>query len=75
MLAPGRVATGRDGRDRGSSAHLSGGPRARAETDLLMFAFASRGVCSSVLGWQPTQPGLLDDLGKGHYFDRLSSNG
>ncbi len=22
-----------------------------------------------LLGWQPTHPGLLDDLDKGHYFD------
>jgi hypothetical protein len=21
-----------------------------------------------LLGWQPTQPGLIDDLDKGHYF-------
>jgi hypothetical protein len=21
-----------------------------------------------LLGWQPTHPGLIDDLGKGHYF-------
>jgi nucleoside-diphosphate-sugar epimerase len=23
-----------------------------------------------LMDWQPAQPGLLDDLGKGHYFDR-----
>jgi len=57
MLAPGRVATERDGRDPGSSAHLSGGPRTRAETDLLMFSFASRGVRSSVLRLPPTVHG------------------
>jgi hypothetical protein len=23
-----------------------------------------------LLGWQPTHPGLLDDLGQGHYFEK-----
>jgi nucleoside-diphosphate-sugar epimerase len=31
---------------------------------------ASSTLTQQLLGWQPTQPGLLDDLGKGHYFDR-----
>jgi nucleoside-diphosphate-sugar epimerase len=57
MLAPGRVATERDGRDPGSMAHLSGGPRARAAADLLMFSLASRGVRSSVLRLPPTVHG------------------
>src|SRR5204863_4052286 len=34
MLAPGRVATERDGLDPGSTEHLSGGPRTRATTAL-----------------------------------------
>jgi nucleoside-diphosphate-sugar epimerase len=26
-----------------------------------------------LLGWQPTQPGLIEDLDKGHYFDTPSA--
>ena len=29
---------------------------------------ASSALTRELLGWQPTQPGLIDDLGKGHYF-------
>ena len=29
---------------------------------------ASSVVTQELLGWQPTQPGLLDDLALGHYF-------
>ena len=29
---------------------------------------ASSELTRDRLGWQPTQPGLIDDLGKGHYF-------
>jgi nucleoside-diphosphate-sugar epimerase len=57
MLAPGRVATERDGRDPGSAAHLSGGPRVRAVTALLTLSLASRGVRSSVLRLPPTVHG------------------
>jgi nucleoside-diphosphate-sugar epimerase len=28
---------------------------------------ASSALTRALLGWQPTQPGLVDDLGKGHY--------
>jgi nucleoside-diphosphate-sugar epimerase len=28
-----------------------------------------------VMGWQPTQPGLLEDLERGHYFDVPSAVG
>jgi len=30
---------------------------------------ASSTLTRDLLGWQPTQPGLLDDLDKGHYYD------
>ncbi|MFD1547435.1 SDR family oxidoreductase [Nonomuraea guangzhouensis] len=30
---------------------------------------ASSTLTRELLGWQPTQPGLIDDLDKGHYFD------
>jgi nucleoside-diphosphate-sugar epimerase len=29
---------------------------------------ASNALTRELLGWQPTQPGLIDDLDKGHYF-------
>jgi nucleoside-diphosphate-sugar epimerase len=29
---------------------------------------ASSALTRELLGWQPVQPGLIDDLGKGHYF-------
>ena len=57
MVAPGRVATERDGRDPGSAVHLSGGPRTRATTALLTLSLASRGVRSSVLRLPPTVHG------------------
>ncbi|MEV5746897.1 SDR family oxidoreductase [Actinoallomurus sp. NPDC052308] len=34
---------------------------------------ASSALTRERLGWQPTQPGLLDDLGKGHYFQNPSA--
>jgi nucleoside-diphosphate-sugar epimerase len=30
---------------------------------------ASSALTRELLSWQPTQPGLIDDLDKGHYFD------
>jgi hypothetical protein len=29
---------------------------------------ASSALTRELLGWQPVQPGLIDDLDKGHYF-------
>ena len=29
---------------------------------------ASSALTRELLGWQPIQPGLIDDLDKGHYF-------
>jgi nucleoside-diphosphate-sugar epimerase len=34
---------------------------------------ASSGLTGELLGWQPTHPGLLDDLDKGHYFHSPSA--
>jgi nucleoside-diphosphate-sugar epimerase len=34
---------------------------------------ASSTLTRELLGWQPTQPGLIDDLDKGHYFDNPSA--
>ena len=30
---------------------------------------ASSALTQKLLGWQPVQPGLIDDLGEGHYFN------
>jgi nucleoside-diphosphate-sugar epimerase len=56
-LAPGRLATERDGLDPGSAAHLSGGPQTRHATALITLSLASRGVRSSVLRLPPTVHG------------------
>ncbi len=34
---------------------------------------ASSALTRELMGWQPTQPGLIEDLDKGHYFDRPSA--
>jgi nucleoside-diphosphate-sugar epimerase len=35
---------------------------------------ASHALTTELLGWQPTHPGLLDDLDEGHYFREPSTN-
>jgi len=59
-LAPGRMATERDGRDPGAAAHLSGGPQTRHATALMTLSLASRGVRSSVVRLPPTVHGEGD---------------
>ena len=59
-LAPGRLATERDGLGPGSAAHLSGGPQTRHATALKALSLASRGVRSSVVRLPPTVHGEGD---------------
>jgi nucleoside-diphosphate-sugar epimerase len=40
---------------------------------LAMDSPASSALTRELLGWQPTQPGFLDDLDKGHYFHAPSA--
>ena len=35
---------------------------------------ASSALTRELLGWQPTNPGLIDDLEKGHYFHGMTSH-
>ena len=35
---------------------------------LAIDSVASSALTRELLGWQPVQPGLIDDLDKGHYF-------
>ncbi len=34
---------------------------------------ASSALTRELMGWQPTEPGLLEDLDKGHYFEKPSA--
>ncbi len=61
LVAPGRVATERDGHDRDAAAALPGGPRTRWETAELVLALADRGVRSSVVRLAPTNHGDGDN--------------
>jgi len=40
---------------------------------LAIDAPASSALTRELLGWQPAQPGLIDDLDKGHYFHNPSA--
>jgi nucleoside-diphosphate-sugar epimerase len=60
-LAPGRVATERDGLGPASAtAHLSGGPQTRLATAQLTLSFASQRIRSSVVRLSPTVHGAGD---------------
>ncbi|RCG29622.1 NAD-dependent epimerase/dehydratase family protein [Sphaerisporangium album] len=60
-LAPGRVATERDGLDpKSATAHLSGGPQTRLATAQMTLSLATRGVRSSVVRLPPTVHGEGD---------------
>jgi nucleoside-diphosphate-sugar epimerase len=61
-LAPGRVATERDGRSPGSATvHVGGGPQTRLVTAQLTLSLASRDVRSSVMRLPPTVHGEGDN--------------
>jgi nucleoside-diphosphate-sugar epimerase len=61
-LAPGRVASERDGHDRDPAAAATGaGPQARHATAELVLSFASRGVRSSIVRLPPTNHGDGDN--------------
>ncbi|WP_433477440.1 SDR family oxidoreductase [Spirillospora sp. CA-142024] len=59
-LAPGRVATERDGLDREPAEELGRGPQTRLATARLTLSLASRGVRSSVVRLPPTVHGQGD---------------
>ena len=61
MVAPGRVATERDGHDRAAAAAVSDGPRARWATAEFTLSLADRGVRSSVVRLSPTNHGDGDN--------------
>jgi nucleoside-diphosphate-sugar epimerase len=56
-VAPGRLATERDGHQRDTAAALGDGPRTRSQTSELVLGFADRGIRSSVLRLPPTVHG------------------
>jgi nucleoside-diphosphate-sugar epimerase len=60
MVAPGRVATERDGHEP-ASAGVAEGPRTRGETAELVLSMASRGIRSAVLRLPPTNHGEGDN--------------
>jgi len=60
-LAPGRVATERDGHSPDAAAALVSGPRTRWATAELVLSLASRGVRSSVVRLPPTNHGPGDN--------------
>jgi NAD(P)H-binding len=88
-LAPGRVATERDGLAGDPATALTGGPAGRhlgipvvaiaPEDAAGHFTWlggflgadspASSELTRALMGWQPTHPGLIEDLEKGHYFE------
>jgi hypothetical protein len=35
---------------------------------------ASSALTRELMKWQPTHPGLIEDLDKGHYFDRPAAD-
>ncbi len=35
---------------------------------------ASNTLTRELLGWQPTQPGLIEDLDQGHYFNQMAQS-
>jgi nucleoside-diphosphate-sugar epimerase len=60
-VAPGRLATERDGHDPAVRAALPDGPRTRSETAELTLSLADRGVRSSVVRLPPTNHGEGDN--------------